>query len=250
MCLKQFFFWAALVLSSLLAVFFAVPYIVVCFLLWRNIHKAARNYIHYYGSLFLFLASPAMPVRIDRPQLPIECAPCIIALNHQSFLDIYMLSAQGSKNVVQVVRSWPFRKLFFFAPFMYLAGYIDTESATEEGFVERCSRVLNSGANIVCFPEGTRSRNGELLPFYSGIFRVAAEAKVPVVPMVLHNTGDVCRPGGLALSPREVCISVLDPITPEMADCGEKTHIQLKKLTHAAMLSALERGKAGRRDVA
>lgn len=240
MRLRQVYFWAVLIFATVLTLALGVPYIVCCFILRRNMHQAARNYIYYYGSLFLWAARPVMPVRIERPELILAHQPCVVVLNHQSFLDIYMLAAQKSPNMVQIVRAWPFRQLFFFAPFMYLAQYVDAESAPREDFVERCCELLRQGANILCFPEGTRSRSGELQEFYSGAFRVAVAAGVPVLPMVLHNTGEVCPPGSLAVRPREIRISLLEPIEPALVKNDDKPHVRLRNLTRTAMAEALK----------
>lgn len=241
MRLKQVYFWAVLFVVTVLALALAAPYLVVSLLLWRDLHQAARNYSYYYGSLFIWLMRPAMPVRIERPELPLMHQPCVMVFNHQSFLDIYMVGAQKSMNLAQIVRSWPFRKLFFFAPFMYLAQYVNAESGPQDHFVERCSGLLSQGVNMVCFPEGTRSRTGELQDFYSGGFRVAVAARVPVVPVVLHNTGRVCRPGSFAVHPEPIYISVLEPIFPEAVMGSKKPHVRLKNLTHAAMAEALKK---------
>lgn len=83
----------------------------------------------------------------------------------------------------------------------------------EAAFV-RAQRLLDEGAVIVFFPEGTRSRDGRILPLRSGAFRIAAAAGRPVVPLVLAGTRDTiprlpgpivpCRLAAAFLPPRDV----------------------------------------------
>jgi 1-acyl-sn-glycerol-3-phosphate acyltransferase len=53
--------------------------------------------------------------------------------------------------------------------------------------MEKCRAVLASGKNLLVFPEGTRAKTGKLLPFGPFPFKVAIEAKAPVVPVVIHS---------------------------------------------------------------
>ena len=55
--------------------------------------------------------------------------------------------------------------------------------------------TLVAGLPVMLFPEGTRSRDGELRPFKDGAFRLAIETQVPVLPIAIEGTRD-CRPKG------------------------------------------------------
>ncbi len=56
------------------------------------------------------------------------------------------------------------------------------------------------------YPEGTRSRDGRMLPFKKGTFLMAVRAKVPVVPVSIVGAQDLMRPGEWAVRPGEVTI--------------------------------------------
>jgi 1-acyl-sn-glycerol-3-phosphate acyltransferase len=177
--------------------------------------NANRKYIWFYGYTTLFFLRPWLPVRMRNPDLAVRHPRSIILPNHQSFLDIYLLGAQHQANVCMVTKNWPYRLLFFFAPTMRSAGYIDAESLSAEEFEERCLQRLHEGATLVIFPEGSRTRNGTLGRFRSGAFRVAVRAHIPVLPLVIKNTFRIFPPGSKTFAPESVEMAFLDPVFPQ-----------------------------------
>ena len=65
---------------------------------------------------------------------------------------------------------------------------------------------------VALAPEGTRSRDGRLGPFKKGAFHLAMQAGVPIVPVVIHNAGDVAPKGEFVLRPATVEVDVLPPV--------------------------------------
>ena len=86
--------------------------------------------------------------------------------------------------------------------------------ATLDGVVER----IRGGTSLMIFPEGTRSATPVLGPFRKGAFHLAAQAGVPVVPVVLRNTGELMRRSSLVLNPGVVAVCVLEPETDWSVD--------------------------------
>jgi 1-acyl-sn-glycerol-3-phosphate acyltransferase len=62
--------------------------------------------------------------------------------------------------------------------------------------MENAAVIIRQGSSVVMFPEGTRSRDGQLLPFKRGGFMLAVRAGVPVIPVTINGSGKV-NPGGL-----------------------------------------------------
>ncbi|MGH7820169.1 MAG: lysophospholipid acyltransferase family protein, partial [Candidatus Binatia bacterium] len=75
------------------------------------------------------------------------------------------------------------------------------------------NRAVSQGHSIIIFPEGTRSRNGELLPFKKGAFVAAIHMGYPVVPVIVKGTHGLMPKGAyLTIQPGEVEIVVKPPI--------------------------------------
>ena len=176
---------------------------------------ANRRYIWLYGRSTLFLLRPWLPVRMRNARMAVEYPASIIVCNHQSFLDIYLIGMQDQANVCLVTKSWPFRLLFFFAPAMRSAEYIDAESLTAEQVEAQCLDCLRNGATLVVFPEGSRTRTGALGKFRSGAFHVAVKAGRPVLPLLIHNSFQVFPPGGKGFNPAAIHMEFLDPVWPQ-----------------------------------
>lgn len=174
--------------------------------------------------------------------------PCIFVVNHLSFLDTYCMAALPFWDLVFAVRSWPFR-MFWYAPFMRLAGYLDVESMTWEESAEACRKIFAKGGSVLFFPEGHRSRTGSLQRFYSGAFRLAVETGVSLVPLCLAGTDVLLPPTRWWLHPARVRLRMLPPVTPDEF-AGPSGHVAMRKQVKAMMATALEEMRIGGPEVA
>jgi 1-acyl-sn-glycerol-3-phosphate acyltransferase len=168
----------------------------------------------------------------------IPARPCIFMANHVSNLDPPIL-----------LPLFPFRTAFFIKrsllriPFvgygMRLAGFIPVErggrleSARES--VLAASKVLASGVNISTFPEGTRSRNGVLLPFKKGPFYLAMESGVPVVPVSIWGSEHMMIKGSLRIRSGTACVTFHPALFPQQFATRE----QLSSAVRAEIISGL-----------
>jgi 1-acyl-sn-glycerol-3-phosphate acyltransferase len=86
--------------------------------------------------------------------------------------------------------------------------------AEAEHSVAIAADALRSGLNITVFPEGTRSADGQLLPFKKGAFFLAADTMASMVPIVIHGTRAMMPKGNLKLVPGEATVEFLKAIRP------------------------------------
>jgi 1-acyl-sn-glycerol-3-phosphate acyltransferase len=187
-----------------------------------------RNLVHLYGKICCrLLASQTRISAADRASpLPY---PCIITANHQSFFDPYTLGFFPVKNIVFVVRTWPFR-IPLYGRIMRLAGYLNAETLECDNFFDRARAVLREGAAFIVFPEGTRSSTGKMGRFHSGAFKLAMDTGTPVIPLCIDGTGEIFPKGSRFGRPAAARLTLLPAVYPkDFARYRETAHLHLQR---------------------
>ena len=107
------------------------------------------------------------------------------------------------------------RKLPVLGRVFEMVGFVPLERSNPDQSlpaVERAAEALRAGASFLIFPEGTRSRTGDLLPFKKGGFIMAIKAQAPVVPIVIIGARDAMRKGSPIIWPVTVSVRLGAPI--------------------------------------
>ena len=102
-----------------------------------------------------------------------------------------------------------------FGPLLWLAGVAFVERGDTKKSIAALApavEALKSGTSLVIAPEGTRTPTPRLARFKKGAFHIAMQAGVPIVPVVLRNTGDALPKSGVVVRPTTVEVVVLPPI--------------------------------------
>jgi 1-acyl-sn-glycerol-3-phosphate acyltransferase len=100
---------------------------------------------------------------------------------------------------------------------MRLGDLVAVDRANREAAVDsvrRAVEVLKRGLNMVIFPEGTRSRDGRLLPFKKGPFYLAIDSGVSVVPVSMVNTFQIWPKGHFYIKPLTARVVFHRPLNP------------------------------------
>lgn len=141
----------------------------------------------------------------------------VIVLNHNSMVDIMSIYN------LPLVFKWVSKKEVYRIPIvgrlLFAHGDIVINRASAKEAMQlvhqRGKEWLAKGASVSIFPEGTRSKDGEIHNFKAGAFILAKDAGVPILPIVLDGTTTVVRKGWLMNWRNRVTIKVLPEISAE-----------------------------------
>lgn len=142
--------------------------------------------------------------------------PVIFMSNHESQLDPPLLVAAIPVPAVYIAKKEV--KLIPFVGWAAMcAGVIfidrgDREKAVQS--IHEAALKIRGGRNVVIFPEGTRTRTGEMLPFKKGGFALALDAGVPIIPVATVGGYHALPPGALRIRPGRYVVSFGGPIDP------------------------------------
>jgi 1-acyl-sn-glycerol-3-phosphate acyltransferase len=128
--------------------------------------------------------------------------PLLLAANHRSFLDPFVIGAMLKRPVYYVAKKELFARGWQAWLLNALGAFPVDRGAADQDMLETARRILARGDAVVIFPEGTRIRPGGLGRAKRGVGRLALESGAPVVPVAVLGTEDVRK--GWRIRPRRV----------------------------------------------
>lgn len=199
--------WIVITVSTVL---FGLPAIFAAFVPPRG--EWFLRFARGWARTILFCAR--IPVKVLHPERLADGRSFVVVANHESFSDILVLLARlplsvrflTKKSVFRVpVLGWSIRA----------AGFVPVDRgnrARSLATVEAALALLRSGRSLVIFPEETRARTDELLPFKSGAALLAVRSGFPLLPVGIAGTRRALPRGTLAISPGPVAMAIGRPI--------------------------------------
>ncbi len=143
--------------------------------------------------------------------------PFVIMSNHASHFDVPIVFSAVPGPMRMVAKKELFR-IPVFGRAMTAAGFVRIDRSNHEralASLDACLGMLARGTRVWIAPEGTRSRDGALLPFKSGGFHLALDARVRILPVALIGTASVvARGSAIVHHGRTVGVRILPPIDP------------------------------------
>jgi 1-acyl-sn-glycerol-3-phosphate acyltransferase len=168
--------------------------------------------------------------------------PVIFMSNHQSNFDILALLAAMPRQIHWIAKKELF-EIPVFGPSMRRGGYIpldrgDGRKALQS--MDEAATTIHQGKSVVLFPEGTRTTDGNLLPFKRGGFILARKADVPVIPVTINGSGRINPAGQIKLYSGDIHITLHPPVAapPELRRSEAETWLMENVRRHID--SALE----------
>ncbi len=144
-------------------------------------------------------------------------SPVLIVSTHRSYLDTLLLIYIFSFPL-RFLGKVELKKIPILSTYIESMGMIMVDRKAGGGSEEAIKRCINAfleGHSVVFFPEGTRSTEGTLLPFHSSLFAAVLDVKVPIVPVVMFNTGHALNKKRFMFIPQKLVVVIGNPILPD-----------------------------------
>jgi len=172
----------------------------------------------------------------------------VIVSNHQSLADIPLLSH------LKLNTKWLAKVELFRVPLfgwlMRMAGDVPVDRAAPRQAARalmQCGKYLRQNCSVVFFPEGGRSKDGEVQPFNEGAFQLALREHVPILPVVVEGTGKALpSQSWLWGNSRDIQLRVLNPVSAE--GWGAKGGGALRDAVRQKIVDELSRMRASARE--
>ena len=155
--------------------------------------------------LWKFSTSGSLPDDMRRPYVAVA--------NHESFVDILLISHLPTE--FKWLSKAEIMRIPVLGWMMRLARDIPLErgdTTSGRAALDQARERLATNVSVMIFPEGTRSKTGEMRKFRAGAFKLAIEGQHPILPMAVHGTRDCLRKNDWRLGRARAEVRVLEPI--------------------------------------
>ena len=222
--------WALLVFASTMFIF--LWFYLLCFIFSDPFKtRYHRRVSQMWMGLFLFLSGCSF--RVKGKEVFKGMPNAVVVCNHNSLIDIPISTPflpRANKTIA--------KKSFVYVPifgWIYQFGSVIVDRKNDQSrktSYENMKRVLDSGLDMLIYPEGTRNKTSEpLKSFYDGAFKLAVDTQKPIIPVVLLNTKKILPAYPImCFKPGKIQMDILAPIS-----CEGHTVQSLKQLAFDTM---------------
>jgi 1-acyl-sn-glycerol-3-phosphate acyltransferase len=184
-------------------------------------------YIFGHGGVRLALALTGIRFRVaGREHVPLGRA-AVYCANHQSNVDPPIVF-DALHPRMHILYKHEIDQIPILARAFRQGGFIPVDRRNKEAgmrSIEAGAASIRAGNSFLIFPEGTRSRTDQLLPFKKGGFVMAIKAQAPVVPVAVQGGREAMRRGSWIIRPVTVTIRVGEPIETAGHDLGDRDEV-------------------------
>jgi len=203
----------------------------------NNIHRLARIWAKY---LLILTNVRVQVIGIDNVH---KDSPQVFMVNHHSVFDIFVLLAQ-----IPIQFRWVIKRELFKVPVfgkaLRVAGYIEVDRQHHEKALKSldiAASKIRDGKSVMTFPEGTRSAEGAIRPFKQGIFYLAMQSGVPIVPISIIGSGDIMPKNSLQIIPKDIIMIIDRPV--DVSGYNVETRHELITKVRDIIIANYQKGK-------
>jgi 1-acyl-sn-glycerol-3-phosphate acyltransferase len=169
-------------------------------------HRCARAWA------WLILKTTRVRVRVAGVEHLDPARSYVVAANHQSIYDIPILFTSMPLQL-RIVAKDSLGRIPFLGWHLRRTGHLLVDRRNPgAGILKRMAQLVSTARSLIVFPEGTRSVDGTVGRFKGGIFLLAIDAGLPVVPVTIEGSRFVMRKGRLMVCPGNVTLTVHPPM--------------------------------------
>ncbi|WP_242142839.1 MULTISPECIES: 1-acyl-sn-glycerol-3-phosphate acyltransferase [unclassified Bacillus cereus group] len=213
--------------------FFKVLYLIVIVIgitprLWRIQKKAntlspqekdrlVYKTTNWFGKKMVRAAGAGSTVEVKGLENVPKDQPVLVVSNHQSNMDIPVLLGYLNKPIGFVSKA-EIKKIPIVPAWMELMNCVFMDRSNRRQSLQAIKEgieLLKKGHSLVIFPEGTRSKGGEIGEFKAGSFHLAIKSGVAILPVTIEGTYKMFEANGNRLKPAHATLTISKPITPE-----------------------------------
>lgn len=199
-------------------------------------------YIFGHGGVYLGLWLCGIRFKVaDADNLPLDRA-AVYCSNHESNVDPPILFTALHPRM-HILYKHEIDQIPVLARAFRMGGFIPIDRRNKESAmrsIEKGAKSIRDGSSFLIFPEGTRSRTGQMLPFKKGGFVMAIKAGAPIVPIAISGGRDAMQRGSSIIKPVRITIRVGQPV--ETADVSLDDRDLLIETVRARIQELLAQG--------
>ena len=195
------------------------PYALLMFFLlpWRDIRiRMGNRYSQIIGPLLISFTGIKIHLKGKEHLDPKR--PAIYLTNHSSNLDPLIAMSICPVGGCGIAKK-QLALVPFFGQIYWLSGHLLIDRSNRSKAISSMKKVTDEihkyKLSLWIWPEGTRSRDGRLLPFKKGFVHLALESKLPIVPIITHDGHKRWPSRSVQMFPGDLHIEVLPPISTE-----------------------------------
>lgn len=194
------------------------PIVGVTYLLtaWWDRRRWYAGRVFRLGARVMVWVNPWWRVSIEGDLPPRSSEPFVAVCNHESMADILLISTLPFE--MKWLSKAAIARIPLLGWMMFMAGDVlvrRSDARSRGASYDELVNWLARGASVMMFPEGTRTRTGELLPFRNGAFRLAIESGRPIQPLAVMGGRQAIQADSVLFGRARVTVRVLQQVSVE-----------------------------------